>query len=201
MQANSIGVHIDRISTESTVREGGTDHCPIFSVDQLRSFKPIFSFLNSKDRDILYLVFASGKKQKDVQDILGRSQPSLCYDIKRIRKRLKFVNYLNQVFDIFIDFVEHPNEAFSPFEIEVLVLMFYTSSFTMTSEILNKPHEPITQVKVRYSYDKCLRKMEEGDMWELYEIFMVIRANLNLVRRVYCTGPEDHRMCDVYVPQ
>ena len=36
---------------------------------------------------------AARKKQKDVQRILGRSQPSLCYDIKRIRRRLKFIFY------------------------------------------------------------------------------------------------------------
>jgi len=170
----------------------------MFTVEQLRAFKPILSFLNAKDRDILYLVFVSGKKQKDVQEILGRSQPSLCYDIKRIRKRLKFIFYLHSVFDIFIDFIKSPPPGvFDDFEMEVLLLMFYTSSFTVTSCILG---QSVSQVKVCYTFDKCLLKMEDNEMWEVYEIFMVVRSNLNLVRRVYNSGNHSSSR-DVFVPQ
>jgi hypothetical protein len=170
---------------------------PQFTVEQLRAFKPILSFLNAKDRDILYLIFVSGKKQKDVQEILGRSQPSLCYDIKRIRKRLRFIFYLNSVFDIFIEFVSNPPDSFEKFEVEVILLMFYTSSFTLTSEVLDVP-----QVKVRYSFDRCLRRLEEEKMWEIYEIFMVVRSNLNLVRRVYgCSHSSDSMLKEIFVPQ
>lgn len=159
-----------------------------FSVGQVRSFRSILSFLNEKDRDILYLIFVSKKKQKDVQRIINRSQPSLCYDIKRIRKRLKFIFYLHSVFDIFIDFIsrrgiekcDDDKPLFSSLEREILTLMFYTSSFTMTANTLN-----LTQVKVRYAYDKCLERMEQNEMWDVYEIFSVIRDNLNIVKRVY----------------
>lgn len=192
IQANSIGDHIERVSGEKC--EGGVAR-PKFTVDQLRAFKPILSFLNAKDRDILYLVFVSGKKQKDVQEILGRSQPSLCYDIKRIRKRLKFIFYLNSVFDIFLNFVQYPPDEFDTFEVEVMLLMFYTSSFTMASEILG-----VSQVKVRYSFDRCLRRLEEMEAWEIYEIFMVVRNNLNLVRRTY-RGCPDSILNEIFVPR
>ena len=193
IQANAICPQIERVSKKRC--EGQDVGKPQFTVDQLRAFKPILSFLNAKDRDILYLVFVSGKKQKDVQEILGRSQPSLCYDIKRIRKRLQFIFYLNSVFDIFMEFVADPPEGFEPFEVEVMLLMFYTSSFTLTSEILG-----VSQVKVRYSFDRCLRRMEEAEMWEIYEIFMVVRNNLNLVRRVY-RGASESLLREVFVPQ
>jgi hypothetical protein len=194
VQANPIGSQIERVS--KTRCEGDEFGRPRFSVEQLRAFKPILSFLNAKDRDILYLVFVSGKKQKDIQEILGRSQPSLCYDIKRIRKRLKFIFYLNSVFDIFVEFVGNPPEGFDEFEVEVMLLMFYTSSFTMVSEVLR-----VSQVKVRYSFDRCLRKLEEMELWEIYEIFMVVRSNLNLVRRVYRAGSNDLGLREVFVPQ
>ena len=193
VQANLIGSHIERV-TKNRI-EGDEYGRPRFTVDQLRAFKPILSFLNSKDRDILYLVFVSGKKQKDVQEILGRSQPSLCYDIKRIRKRLRFIFYLNSVFDIFLEFLANPTDGFEPFEIEVMLLMFYTSSFTMASEVLG-----VGQVKVRYSFDRCLRKLEEKEEWEMYEIFMVVRSNLNLVRRVYRAAP-GNMLREIFVPQ
>ena len=149
IQGNTIGQHIERV--EKTRCEGRAIDRPKFTVEQLRGFKPMLSFLNAKDRDVLYLIFVSGKKQKDVQEILGRSQPSLSYDIKRIRNRLKFIFYLDSIFDIFIEFVSAPPDDFIPFEVEVMLLMFYTSSFTMTSDILKVP-----QVKVRYSFDRCL---------------------------------------------
>ena len=194
VQANAIGTQIERVGKSKC--EGADFGRPQFSVDQIRSFKPIFSFLNAKDRDILYLVFVSGKKQKDIQEILGRSQPSLCYDIKRIRKRLKFISYLDSVFDIFISFIASPPDDFDNFETEVMLLMFYTSSFTMVSEVLG-----VSQVKVRYSFDRCLRKLEELEMWEIYEIFLVVRSNLNLVRRVYRGASEDIELREIFVPQ
>jgi hypothetical protein len=195
IRANSIGPQIERVSKGKY--EGHAIERPRFTVEQLRAFKPVLSFLNAKDRDILYLIFVSGKKQKDVQEILGRSQPSLCYDIKRIRKRLQFIFYLNSVFDIFMEFLVNPPDEFDCFEVEVMLLMFYTSSFTMTSEILDVP-----QVKVRYSFDRCLRRLEEKEMWEIYEIFMVVRSNLNLVRRVYRGDhSSDSMLKEVFVPQ
>lgn len=153
---------------------------PYFSVEQVRAFRSVFGFLNDKDRDILYLIFVSRKKQKDVQRILNRSQPSLCYDIKRIRRRLRYIFYIHSVFDIFVRFVQEKTQYFTPEEMEILTLMFYTSSFTMTAEMMG-----MSQVRTRYAYNKCLRRMEVLEMWEPYEIFMVIRENLNAIRRVY----------------
>jgi hypothetical protein len=69
---------------------------------------------------------------------------------------------------------------FTEEELEILTMMFYTSSFTMTAERMG-----ISQVRVRYSYNKCLKRMEEMGLWEPYEIFVVIRSNLNIIRRVY----------------
>jgi DNA-directed RNA polymerase specialized sigma subunit len=163
------------------------------TVDQVRIFRPIFCFLNGKDRDILYLIFVSKKKQKEVQTILRRSQPSLCYDIKRIRRRLRFIFYLNSVFDIFIEFVRSKSHLFTPEEMDILTLMFYTSSFTQTAEILK-----VSQVRVRYSYDKCIRRMEEKEIWDAYEIFTVIRGNLNIVKRKYKNLGES--MSEVFFP-
>lgn len=159
---------------------GGRSSVPSFSAAEARSFRGILRFLNDKDRDILYLMFVSKKKQRDVLKILGRTQSSLAYDIKRIRRRLKFIVYLNTVFDIFMNFIHTHREYFTHEEMAILTLMFYTSSFTLTSEIMN-----ISQVRVRYAYNKCLLHMEELKMWDAYEIFLIIRSNLNTVRRVY----------------
>ena len=163
------------------IRPGSEERVlPYFSVEQVRTFRSVFGFLNDKDRDILYLIFVSRKKQKDVQRILRRSQPSLCYDIKRIRRRLRFIFYIHSVFDLFVKFVQEQTQYFTADEMEILTLMFYTSSFTMTAEMMG-----MSQVRTRYAFNKCLRRMEALEMWEPYEIFMVIRENLNAIRRTY----------------
>lgn len=166
---------------------------PKFTVDEVRSFGPVFGFLNDKDRDILYLIFVSCKKQKDVQAVLKRSQPSLCYDIKRIRKRLKFIFYLHSVFDIFINFLTSGSSEFTEMEKDILTLMFYTSSFTMTAKVLG-----VSQVMVRYAYNKCLDRMEGLKMWDVYEIFTMVRSNLNIIRRVY--GDFDPDSLEINLP-
>lgn len=170
---------------------------PYFNVEQVKTFRSVFGFLNDKDRDILFLIFVSRKKQKDVQRILGRSQPSLCYDIKRIRRRLCFIFYLHSVFDDFVEFLREQNEerarceveggepAFSKDEIEILTLMFYTSSFTLTASM-----KDISQVGVRYAYNKCLRRMLDMGRYDIYEIFNTVRRYLNTVRR-RCRGEKD----------
>lgn len=190
MSANSIGKGIENLKDEERP-EGLTSQ--FFTVEQVRNFKPLLCFLNGKDRDILYLVFVSRKKQKEVQSILGRSQPSLCYDIKRIRRRLRFIAYLNSVFDIFMEFIHLRAGDFSPEEMETLTMMFYTSSFTQAAEVMGVSH-----VRIRYVYDKCIRRMEEMELWDVYEIFTVIRANLNIVRR-RCRGNSLH-MREIFFP-
>jgi len=190
-----VGEEIEKIKCAKVPDSSG--EIPRFSVAQIQSFKPMLSFLNEKDRDILFLIFVSCKKQKDVQKIIQRSQPSLCYDIRRIRKRLKFIFYLHSMFDIFEDFVSRRGvEHFSSEEREILTLMFYTSSFTLTSKIMD-----VTQVRVRYAYDKCTRRMAALEMWDAYELFTTLRSNLNTVRRKYIEDDGDIYMRgELFVP-
>ena len=183
VHGNPIGEHIERVKCEDVCEADVS--IPTFKVEHLSLFRPILSFLNEKDRDILYLIFVSKKKQKHVQEVLGRSQPSLCYDIKRIRRRLKFIFYINSVSDIFMEFVRSGPPEMTDFELEVLVAMFYTTSFTTASCVLSKGDKSITQVRVRYTFDRCLRKLEEMRKWDVYELFIAVRDNLNLVRRTY----------------
>jgi hypothetical protein len=151
-----------------------------FSSEQIQEYNSIFRFLNEKDRDILFLIFVAQKKQSAVQQIMRRSQPSLCYDIQRIKKRLQFICYLNSVFDVFLDFVENHSQDYDKESKDILTAMFYTTSLTQSSEVLDQP-----QIRIRYKFDKLLRKMESLQQWEILEIFQAIRNNLNIVRRMY----------------
>ena len=61
IQVNYIGKDIENVKS---IESEGEDS-PYLSVENIKYFKPMFSFLNPKDRDILYLVFLS-----KIRDIL-----------------------------------------------------------------------------------------------------------------------------------
>lgn len=152
-----------------------------FEPEQVAGFRQVFSFLNDKDRDILYLFFVSRKKQMDVKRIIGRSQPSLCYDIKKIRHRLKYIFYIFSNFDIYLDFLEtKAHEILTPQEICVLTSLMYTSSFTLSSDITG-----FSQVKIRYTFKTCIDKLKENKIWDMYELFTTISDNQNSLKRIH----------------
>jgi len=171
------------VAEKIRVRKHEESAIPYLGKDEISLLGNVFGFLNSKDKDILFLIFVSRKKQKDVQAITGRSQPSLCYDIKRIRKRLKFIFYLQPMLDRYAEYLagrEAGDDRFKEDETAVMTLMLYTSSYTLAAKLLGK-----SQVNVRYVFRRCLKKLKSLKMWPLYELYSIICGNLNIVRREY----------------
>lgn len=151
----------------------------VLTEDDVPYLSDIFNFLNNKDKDILYLIFISGKTQTDLVRILHRSQPSLSYDIKKIKDRVRFICYLHSQFNLFVDWLKRASDHFTPEEIMVLTLMYYTTSFSQSSRV-----SQLKPTRIRYIFDKSLNRLEEVDPL-VYEFFSNIRNNLNVVRRVY----------------
>lgn len=174
MRIKYIGNYIEHLKNDSFV-----DYC-YFDVDAIKNNSSVFKYLNNKDRDILLLIFASKKKQKAVQRIMSRSQPSLVYDIKRIKERVEFIAYLRKVYDVFRDFLLYRSCEYSDFTINVLILMYYTSSYTHSANVLNCP-----QIYVRNVFEKSLKQMCKLKHWDIYEIFSLISNNKNVIKRVY----------------
>ena len=188
-----IGQDIENLGNNNVVAKRDVLH---ITPEQLRNFKSVFRLLNKKDRDILYLIFVSRMKQKVVQDILNRSQPSLCYDIKRIKERVHFIRYLNSVSDIFINFLNNHRDNLSKETIDVMMAMFHTTSLTLSSEVLGMP-----QVKIRQSFDnECMEYLKKNKIWDVYEIFATIRINLNIIRRTYKDESKDDILDGVFIP-
>lgn len=154
-----------------------TNEIPLVSSD-VDTYRDIFKFLNEKDRDLLYLVFISGCKQKNVKRIMKRSQSSLTYDVAKIRERLGFVYYLMSVFDTFIEFIERKDNFLTPKEKDILALIYFTTSMTTSAKVLG-----VTQIRVRYAFTKILAKLEANNEWDVYEIFMAIRTRFNAIKR------------------
>jgi len=148
--------------------------------EDVKRNKSFFRFLNDKDRDILYLVFIAKKKQGSVCKLLRRVQPLLAYDVRKIKERVRFIAYLHEVFDIFSDFVENQMDDYPDGTSDILVLMFYTTSLTLTAKILG-----VNQCRIRTAFEAALERMIELEQWDAYEIFSVICRNKNKIKRVY----------------
>ena len=145
----------------------------------------IINFLNHKDKDIFFLIFVSNKTQTDLVRLLRRSQPSLSYDIKRIKERIQFICYLHRTFPVFIEWLEtRAWKQLEPIQVMILTLMFFTTSFSQSARV-----SAIKPTKVRYIFNKARKRLQDSEP-ELYHIFTTIRNNLNLVKRVYLRG--DH---------
>jgi hypothetical protein len=148
----------------------------------------ILSFLNNKDRDILFLTFINGKAQTDIMQLLKRSQPSLSYDIKRIRERVGFICKLLSYFNDFMTFLSSEQARQMPSEqVMVLTLMYFTTSFSQAARITG-----LKPTRIRYVFDKlvndtpnCQAPIKQLDEPRLTELFTHIRQNLNAVRRSY----------------
>lgn len=152
-----------------------------FDPDQVVGFRQAFSFLSDKDRDILYLIFVSRKKQMEVKKILKRSQPSLCYDIKKIRHRLKYIFYIFSNFDIFLEFLStRAYDILTSEEIGVLTSLLYTTSFTLASYVSG-----YSQVKIRCMFKQGLDKLKANQIWDMYEFFSTVGENQNSLKRVH----------------
>jgi len=78
------------------------------------------------------------------------------------------------------NFIENRASDFSEVERSILIAMFYTSSYYSSSVVLG-----CSQVRVRFVFSKCLSLLRDLKMWDIYEMFVIIRDNLNMVRRFY----------------
>lgn len=157
------------------------DSAPIvLSEDDVPQLTSIFNFLNNKDRDILFLIFVSAKTQTDIVNILHRSQPSLSYDIRRIKERIRFICYLHSFFSDFIEWLQAGASDYQSEQVIVLTLMYFTTSFSQSSRVSG-----IKPTRIRYIFDKSLTQLQEQNETRMYELFSLIRSNLNTVRREY----------------
>ena len=170
-------------STVEKLNDKSQEYIPILTPYHLSLFRPMFSYLNPKDRDILYLIFVSGKSQLDVMKILKRGQPSLCYDIKRIRDRIRLIFFVINSLDVYTNFLESDDRGkFTEDEIAAMTAMLYTTSYTVSADVAG-----ISQVKVRYLFLRAMDKLRESGIWSVYELMVVVRNNMNLIKRVYRT--------------
>jgi hypothetical protein len=164
-----------------TSREETINTSPmILTEHDVPNLTSILNFLNNKDKDILFLIFISDKTQTDIVHILRRSQPSLSYDIGRIKKRIRFICYLHSFFPQFIEWLTQRSGHYNSEQVMVFTMMYFTTSFSQSSRVSG-----LKPTRIRYIFDKTLIQFKNDGEEEMFTLFSHIRKHLNTVRREY----------------
>lgn len=163
-------------------REESQNTMPVILTEEdIPKLSKIINFLNNKDKDIAFLMHVSGKTQTDMVELLNRSQPSLSYDLKKIKNRISFITYLHKQFVTFLDWLQYHSEGYTCEQVMIMTLMYFTTSFSHSSKVSG-----LKPARVRYVFDKTLKylKTQPGEKIA-FELFEKIRQNLNSLRREY----------------
>lgn len=137
-----------------------------------------FRFFGQKDMDIIYLYFLSGKKQEDLVQILGKSQPAISYDVTRIKQQMDFVIKLVSSLDDFIMFVVDDNNGLNAYDREMLTLFFYSTSIVKTSRLMG-----ISNITCRSHLNTIVNRLLANGHIDMYNLFKYIMSNLNSIKK------------------
>lgn len=148
-----------------------------YDIGQLKdSIHDILRFLNYYDLDLIYLTFLSKKRQVDLAKILDQTQPSVSYNLSRIRKQIQFVYYFLANIDNVINYLRDTDQ-FTLEQAQMLLVYFYSLTPTKASIVFNM--HPITyknRLKV------LLKKLSVVNN-QIFEIYDNICNNFDKIKK------------------
>jgi len=146
------------------------------------------------EQKLYHLYLEKDFSQKDVSILLGMTQGGVSSRLKRMEARLMFLNKLES-FDL-EGLDASLRTLFGPFDMELLKGMLRTTCQSETADSLNslfnlsskrgigsKTPPAMTQVKVKYRFEKCLELMKKNSS-AYYELFLLIENNLYILHEV-----------------
>lgn len=146
--------------------------------EQLDRVKNILDQLPPREADFIELYFFHKRKQTDIAQIFGVSQPTVCYRLQRATLRVKFLLSLP---DVTIAELQEVLAGFlqDPLDVEIMMLMFET---TCQSEVAKRLD--VSQGLVRHRFIRSIEKMQTAGLTKYVTIFQAVAENLNILREV-----------------
>lgn len=125
------------------------------SLDQLERVRGILDQLPACEADFIDLYFFRQRKQTDIAEIFGVSQPTVCYRLQRATARAKYLLSLPNVEE------DEIKDAMTkvlddPLDIDVMGLMYET---TCQSEVAKRLG--VSQGKVRHRFIRAIDRMNQ----------------------------------------
>lgn len=161
------------------------------SETQYKDFLPYINKLPPKEKDLVFLYYVKGKKQKEIAKIFSVTQGAVSHRLSRANKRLKFLRDMPKLnCDIETILLEY----FNKIEIDIIKCMIETTCQSMTAKILNekynlKGNDKMTQIKVRHRFEKSIVKLKKlrrknKDLDICYKLLKYVRDNLYMLHEV-----------------
>lgn len=173
-------IDFERISQEMIIENDDID-CDItdfFTLEeQHESICDVLRFLNYKDKDMVYLSFLSKKRQVDLAKILDKTQPAVCYNIKRIKTQVEFVYYFLTKIDYFFTFLQSEENELTAHECDILLVLFYCSSITKTSSVIG-----FHQITCRNKLASVFEYLEKNNP-DIMDVLDYIMLKFNKIKR------------------
>ena len=167
----------DRISQQDLLYYDVLDVQDYYDVGTLKdNIHDILRFLNYYDLDLIYLTFLAKKKQVDLAKILDQTQPSISYNLSRIRKQIQFVYFFLSNVDNVINYLRNTKE-FDLMQKQMLLVFFY--SLTPTKAAMVFRMHPIT---FKNKLTLVLQKLQQKNK-DLYDVFMYVFNNENKIKK------------------
>jgi predicted DNA-binding protein YlxM (UPF0122 family) len=145
-------------------------------------FRDLLVLLPETEQKTLYYFFVKRMGQKEIADFFGISQGAVSSRLKRAKKRMLYFKVFNE-YHWEETFDKDLEPIFDPLDMEVLRHMAKTGGQTQTAIILNglfnfQGEMQMNQVKIRYRFEKCLKKLKEKGLLKYYNFFMLIKKNM-----------------------
>jgi hypothetical protein len=173
-----VGSDIERIADSNVVEMPSSTWHPDDAGETANHLSTIFRFLSRKDCDIIYLYYLCGKKQTDICVLLDRTQPAVSYDLKRAKKHVSFVTFLLSWIDRLVTFLCDHAEELEPNQIKVMLLLFFSTSFTKTARVMG-----VHQITCRYIFNGAMARLKEIGHPEIVAVFDTVLENLNAIKK------------------
>ena len=146
-------------------------------------FRDLLHLLPEIEQKALYYFYHKRMSQIEIADIFGITQGAVSSRLKKAKKRILYFKALNEyhwekTFDKDLGLI------FDPLDMEVLRHMSKTGCQTQTALVLNglfnfQGEMQMNQVKIRYRFEKCLKKLRVIEsMLKYYNFFVFLKKNL-----------------------
>lgn len=160
------------------------EHMNEESEERLTRVKSILDRIPPREADFVDLYYFRQKRQTDIAEIFGVSQPTVCYRLQRAAERIRFLLKL-PTFDPVGSRPVIESVLADPTDVEILFRMYET---TCQSEVAKTMK--VSQGFVRHRFIRSIARLRGAGHVDLADLFDIVGANLNILREVQRPFPD-----------
>lgn len=160
------------------------EHMADEAEEQLARVRGILDRIPPREADFVDLYYFKQKRQTDIAEIFGVSQPTVCYRLQRAAERIRFLLKLPP----FDEVTARPiieSVLRDPTDVQIMFRMYETTCQSEVAKMMN-----VSQGFVRHRFLRSIARLRLAGHVELADLFDIVGANLNILREVQRPFPD-----------